>query len=468
MQNKRLKVSYGIATPLVRVTDFLMINLCLIGSAWIWLSDQLNVAITVSLLFSLSFLLIGEYTGIYLHRIKKINCTEISRLAATLLLTIAFIEAIYLVFHYLLLRHYLHPFLGPDVMTSLFWYLAPLSGLLLLRLLSFIHMRHTRVRVAILGLTPGGLAVEKALFKEYANMRLDLAFYDDRSAGRFSYLTKSPYRGAVSRLIAEAKAGRIDEVYLALPMVALERIRHFLSLLSDTTANTYIVPDLYSYSTHVSQLRMIGNIQAISIFASPFDGPGALTKRIEDLILGTLIMLLIAPLMLPIALVIRLTSPGPVLFKQARYGLNGQHISVWKFRTMRVQENGDNVMQATKGDPRVTPFGAFLRRTSLDELPQFINVLQGSMSIVGPRPHAVAHNEQYRRLVDNYMIRHKVKPGITGLAQINGYRGETDTLDKMEGRVQYDIDYIQRWSLWLDLKIIFLTLFNGFRHENAY
>ncbi|MEG2830836.1 MAG: exopolysaccharide biosynthesis polyprenyl glycosylphosphotransferase, partial [Edwardsiella sp. (in: enterobacteria)] len=164
----------------------------------------------------------------------------------------------------------------------------------------------------------------------------------------------------------------------------------------------------------------------------------------------------------------RLTSPGPVLFKQARYGLNGQHISVWKFRTMRVQENGDNVMQATKGDPRVTPFGAFLRRTSLDELPQFINVLQGSMSIVGPRPHAVAHNEQYRRLVDNYMIRHKVKPGITGLAQINGYRGETDTLDKMEGRVQYDIDYIQRWSLWLDLKIIFLTLFNGFRHENAY
>jgi putative colanic acid biosynthesis UDP-glucose lipid carrier transferase len=157
-----------------------------------------------------------------------------------------------------------------------------------------------------------------------------------------------------------------------------------------------------------------------------------------------------------------------VLFKQDRYGLSGNKIKVWKFRSMHVMENVGVVTQATKNDPRVTRFGAFLRRTSLDELPQFFNVLQGTMSIIGPRPHAVVHNEQYRQLVENYMIRHKVKPGISGLAQVNGYRGEVDTLDKMEKRVHYDIAYIQSWSLWLDIKIIFRTIFKGFIGENAY
>lgn len=181
-----------------------------------------------------------------------------------------------------------------------------------------------------------------------------------------------------------------------------------------------------------------------------------------------MITLLISPLLIAIALGVKLSSPGPVLFKQDRYGLGGKKIKVWKFRSMKVMENDAVVTQATKNDPRVTRFGAFIRRTSLDELPQFLNVLQGSMSIVGPRPHAVAHNEQYRQIVDNYMIRHKIKPGITGWAQINGYRGETDTLDKMEKRVRYDIQYMQNWSLWLDLKIIFLTIFKGFVSETAY
>ncbi|GAB7200752.1 hypothetical protein OS12_21940 [Dickeya oryzae] len=191
-------------------------------------------------------------------------------------------------------------------------------------------------------------------------------------------------------------------------------------------------------------------------------------KRLEDLVIGGVITLMISPLLLLIAIGIKLTSPGPVLFKQDRYGLSGNKIKVWKFRSMHVMENSDVVKQATKNDPRVTRFGAFLRRTSLDELPQFFNVLQGTMSIVGPRPHAVVHNEQYRQLVENYMIRHKVKPGISGLAQVNGYRGEVDTLDKMEKRVYYDITYIQSWSLWLDLKIIFRTIFKGFIGENAY
>lgn len=230
----------------------------------------------------------------------------------------------------------------------------------------------------------------------------------------------------------------------------------------------FLVPDLFSYSSHISQLRMFGNIQTISIFTSPFEGEGAVLKRIEDIVLGAFFTLVSLPAMLAVAIGIKLTSPGPVLFKQNRYGLNGKQIPVWKFRTMRVMENSAVVTQATRNDPRITRFGAFLRKTSLDELPQFFNVLQGTMSIVGPRPHAVAHNEQYRVLVENYMIRHKVKPGITGLAQIHGFRGETDTIDKMEKRIQYDLEYIQSWSLLLDIKIVFLTFFRGFVGKNAF
>ncbi|HBX3875685.1 TPA: exopolysaccharide biosynthesis polyprenyl glycosylphosphotransferase, partial [Klebsiella pneumoniae subsp. pneumoniae] len=161
-------------------------------------------------------------------------------------------------------------------------------------------------------------------------------------------------------------------------------------------------------------------------------------------------------------------SSGPIIFKQKRYGIDGKPIKVWKFRTMTVMEDGGDVVQATKKDARITPVGKFLRSTSLDELPQFINALRGEMSIVGPRPHAVAHNEQYRSLIQGYMLRHKVKPGITGWAQINGWRGETDTLEKMEKRIEYDLEYIRNWSIWFDLKIIFLTIFKGFVHKSAY
>ena len=165
---------------------------------------------------------------------------------------------------------------------------------------------------------------------------------------------------------------------------------------------------------------------------------------------------------------VKLSSPGPALFKQRRYGMDGNEINVWKFRTMRVCEDGDKVPQAKKNDPRITKLGAFLRRTSLDELPQFVNVLMGDMSIVGPRPHAVAHNELYRKQIKGYMLRHKVRPGITGWAQINGWRGETDSLLKMEKRVEHDLWYMRNWSLWLDLKIMLMTGVRGFAGANAY
>ena len=179
-------------------------------------------------------------------------------------------------------------------------------------------------------------------------------------------------------------------------------------------------------------------------------------------------MVLISPILLAIAIAIKTTSKGPILFKQDRYGLDGKKIGVHKFRSMKVMENTDKVIQATKNDTRITKVGAFLRKTSLDELPQFFDVLIGKMSVVGPRPHAVAHNEEYRKLVDYYMLRHKVKPGITGWAQINGWRGETDTIEKMEKRVEYDLQYIRNWSLWWDFKIVFMTIFKGFINKNAY
>jgi putative colanic acid biosynthesis UDP-glucose lipid carrier transferase len=194
----------------------------------------------------------------------------------------------------------------------------------------------------------------------------------------------------------------------------------------------------------------------------------AVLKRVFDLILAGVALVIGAPLMALLAVGVKLTSRGPILFRQRRYGLNGEEINIYKFRSMTVCEDGPQVPQAVRNDARITPFGRFLRRSSLDELPQLFNVIEGKMSLVGPRPHAVAHNEQYRKLICGYMIRHKVRPGITGWAQVNGLRGETETVDKMSARVKFDIDYLNQWSLWLDIKILVRTVLLVLRDERAY
>lgn len=274
--------------------------------------------------------------------------------------------------------------------------------------------------------------------------------------------------GDVNKLLEDTKNGLVDTIYITLAMSAEHRIKAIVERLADSTASVYLVPDMFTFKLLNSRWVDYQGITAISIYETPFAGLDSVIKRLEDIVLSILILCLIAIPMVFIAIGIKLTSKGTVFFKQTRYGMDGEKILVWKFRSMTVSENGDKVVQATQNDVRITPFGAFLRRTSLDELPQFFNSLTGSMSIVGPRPHAVVHNEEYRQQIQGYMLRHKVKPGITGLAQINGFRGETDTLDKMEGRVRYDLKYIQTWSLLLDLKIILLTVFKGFRSNNAY
>lgn len=297
-----------------------------------------------------------------------------------------------------------------------------------------------------------------------------VGLYDDRSQARRHKFAHQPcpFAGSIDDLVRDARDGKIDIVYIGLPLRAEGRIGDALQELADTTATVYLAADFFTYDLMHARWHQIANIPLVSIYDSPFSGVAGWLKRLEDMVLGSLILALIALPMLAIALGIKLTSRGPVFFRQRRFGLNAKEIRVLKFRTMTVSEDGPVVRQATKDDARVTPFGRFLRRTSLDEIPQFLQVVTGQMSIVGPRPHAVAHNEAYRSLIRGYMLRHKVKPGITGWAQVNGFRGETDTLEKMEKRVRYDLDYITAWYLGWDLKIIFLTIFGSGKNRGAY
>jgi putative colanic acid biosynthesis UDP-glucose lipid carrier transferase len=295
-----------------------------------------------------------------------------------------------------------------------------------------------------------------------------VGYFDDRGASRDSALEPEKNLGDLEHMAQYVRQHHIDMIYITLPMTSQPRILRLLEELRDTTASVYFAPDIFLYELIQARVETVGGMPVLAVCESPFYGVDGLIKRASDLVLASTILTLISPLMLAIAVAVKLTSRGTVLFKQRRYGLDGREIVVYKFRSMCVHEDGEVVTQATRGDPRVTPLGAFLRRSSLDELPQFINVLQGRMSVVGPRPHAVAHNEMYRKLIPSYMIRHKVRPGITGLAQVNGLRGETDTLDKMRARVQSDLAYLRNWSLLLDLKIVLMTIVVLLKKQEAY
>ncbi len=264
----------------------------------------------------------------------------------------------------------------------------------------------------------------------------------------------------------------IDEIWLALPLHDERRIQLILHQLRHHTVAVRLALDvLQQFQRNVFRptLTDVGGFPMLNLNLSPMSGINRVLKAVEDRVLATIMFVFSLPIFIIIGLGIKLTSRGPIFFRQKRHGWDGRIIEVWKFRTMyQHQESGNVITQAVLGDPRVTPFGRFLRKSSLDELPQLINVLQGSMSLVGPRPHAIRHNELYKDIVNDYMQRHKVKPGMTGWAQVNGWRGETDTIDKMQKRIEYDLYYIENWSIFFDLKILFLTLFRGFFSKNAY
>jgi putative colanic acid biosynthesis UDP-glucose lipid carrier transferase len=293
-------------------------------------------------------------------------------------------------------------------------------------------------------------------------------YFDDRHPDRLLGLDSAELLGKVQDAADYVKRNGIDCVYIALPIAAQPRIIALINDLRDSTASVYFVPHLFVFDLIQARVDSVNGIPVVAVCETPIFGVNAVVKRVFDLVMASAILAVIWPLMAAIAIGVRLSSPGPVLFKQRRYGLGGEEIMVYKFRTMTVQEDGANIVQAQRADKRVTRFGAFLRRTSLDELPQFFNVIGGNMSIIGPRPHAVAHNEQYRKLIDGYMIRHKVKPGISGWAQVNGFRGETETIEKMQKRVEYDLDYLRNWSVSLDMWIMVKTIIVVLKDRNAY
>jgi putative colanic acid biosynthesis UDP-glucose lipid carrier transferase len=295
-----------------------------------------------------------------------------------------------------------------------------------------------------------------------------LGHFDDRSATRLELPVDVPLLGGLNELPQFIEQHGVKDVFITLPLSSQPRILQLMQTLENTTASVHFVPDVFGVSIIQGRLEDMGGVPVVGLLVTPFTGINGLLKRASDVVLATLILLMITPVLIGVAIGVKLSSPGPVIFRQRRTGLDGEIIEVYKFRSMTVQDNGSVVQQATRNDPRVTRFGAFIRKTSLDELPQFFNVLKGQMSIVGPRPHAVAHNEQYRKIVKAYMARHKVKPGITGWAQVNGLRGETDTVDKMARRVEYDLEYLRNWSLGLDLLIIARTAKLMFFDRKAY
>ena len=360
--------------------------------------------------------------------------------------------------------------IAPDAFVT--WlFVAPLTvwGVHLVSpwLVPLVFKHNRRRRAAVVGANAVGTRLIRTINAQ-SNDTLIEAIFDDRTPDRWDDQPALTYAGGLADVAEYVRHNDISLLYIALPMASQPRIASLLSDLSDTTWSIYFVPDVFVFDLIQALIDVVGETPVLAVCESPFHGVQGLLKRWSDVVVATIAVILTSPVMLAIALAIRLESRGPILFRQRRHGLDGQEIVVWKFRTMNVSEDGPVVQQASADDPRVTRIGRFLRRTSLDELPQFLNVLTGDMSVVGPRPHALAHNSQYRQQIRGYMIRHKVKPGITGWAQINGARGETDTVEKMQRRIELDMYYLRHWSLGLDLLIIARTALQVLRDPNAY
>jgi Undecaprenyl-phosphate glucose phosphotransferase len=325
-------------------------------------------------------------------------------------------------------------------------------------------------RVAFAGLNDSSMALARSIGEsgELTGLKVE-GFFDDRSAERLGLPGgRARLLGRLPDLASWVKRRGIDVVFVALPVRHIQRVMQLLDELRDTTVSIYYVPDIFAVDLIQARSGELFGIPVVALCETPFCGYRGVIKRITDITFATSILVVAAPLMLALAVLVRMSSPGPIIFAQRRYGLDGREITVWKFRTMTVLEDGERVVQARRGDARITAVGRFMRRYSLDELPQLFNILQGRMSLVGPRPHAVAHNEEYRKLIKGYMIRHKVPPGMTGLAQVNGCRGETARVEEMQARVNYDLEYLRRWTPLLDLKILLLTAIVLLRDEKAY
>lgn len=328
-------------------------------------------------------------------------------------------------------------------------------------------LRAPKKRAVVVGVNSLAQKLALTIRGDKTNTVEIMGFFDDREPPRIDPTGQAPLLGKIPAVANYCNSHAVESIYITLPMVSQPRILRLLDELRDTTASIYFLPDIFLHDLIQSRVDMLDGIPMLAICETPFLGINGLIKRVSDIALASLILILVSPLMLVVAIGVKLSSPGPVLSRQHRCGLDGKGVVVWKFRSTTVRGDKPGMAEAQKDDIRVTEFGAFIRRTSLDELPQFINVLQGGMSVVGPRLHAVAHDEVYRKLFKSYMVRHKVKPGITGWAQVNGCIGETDTLEKVERRIEYDLDYLRNWSVYLDLWIVLRTILLIFKRRNA-
>ncbi|NNE01302.1 MAG: undecaprenyl-phosphate glucose phosphotransferase [Pirellulaceae bacterium] len=440
--------------------------------SWLTYGSFSNIAIVTSLLAIVVFMLLSHLTGLH-HRVQQSTANgEMTAIVATWFLTVLVLSLLAFATRY-----------GQAFSRSVVFgwiVLAPAMigiGRMAVRIViqEMVSRGYGVRRVAIAGLNDLGRQTASNIADQPSLGLQVVGFYDDRIDFREqpdedfeTTIQDATTFGSLDDLVELARSGDVDTIMITLPMRAESRIKFLLDKLSDSTVSVYIVPDFFVFELLHSRWTNVGGLPAVSVFENPLFGVDGVMKRVVDLAIALVTLVVAAIPMLLIALAVKLSSAGPVFFRQKRYGMDGREILVWKFRSMRTCDNGPVVKQATKDDPRITRVGAILRKTSLDELPQLLNVIDGSMSLVGPRPHASAHNEQYRSLIRGYMLRHKVKPGITGLAQVNGCRGETETIDKMERRVEWDHQYIRRWSLWLDIKILFKTLFVVWGQETAY
>jgi putative colanic acid biosynthesis UDP-glucose lipid carrier transferase len=466
-------VSRGIAeqastiNSLHRLVDAVLITLCTIWAIGFTPSVTTEEGLALSAVAIVVFHVVAELSGLYRSWRGSRTGRELVCIALTWAYAVPVLLGIGLATKYNATLHY-DTKLGWVIVTPL----VLMAGRIVLRSVQrVIRARGFNTKtVAICGVNDLGVQLASNLAKSPELGLRVTGFYDDRPAARIRQIPAElgQHVGSLDELVTAARQGTVDMIYITFPMRAEKRIQDVLRMLGDTTASVYIVPDFFVFELLHARWTNINGLPAVSVFETPLYGVDGLLKRSADLILGTAILACAAIPMLMIAAAIKLNSRGPVFFRQKRYGMNGQEIRVWKFRSMTCCDNGPSVQQATKNDQRITTVGAILRRTSLDELPQLFNLIEGTMSLVGPRPHATAHNEQYRSLIDGYMLRHKVKPGITGLAQVMGYRGETETLDKMEGRVRYDHQYIREWSLWMDLTILFRTFSVVLGQKGAY
>lgn len=466
-QPKLVNILYKIADVLAVLVAGVVPGVILFGG-FSWMTSSYRVVIVVSLL--LTVVVFGRFDLYQPWRGRSIvdqTGTLASAWATVIVLLV--VSAFLLKVSAYFSRTWVISWL---MLGFLLLFTARVTAIMILRALRRRGLNHKRV--IIVGAKAWGAEVASRI-KQADWLGLDVAGFVDPEAGLEGLIINGvPVLGHYDLLPGIIAEQKIDDVWICLPIRSKDNggpdyIKDVLHVLRHETVNRRLVPRLSAISLLRRPITEVLGLPVINLNLRSIHGLGLFAKSVEDFILGTILFAISLPLMLIIAVVVKLSSHGPLFFTQKRHGWDGKPIIIYKFRTMYMHDEDENlVAQATRNDSRITPVGRFLRATSLDELPQFINVLQGRMSIVGPRPHAIAHNDFYKEQIDSFMRRHEVKPGITGWAQVNGWRGETDTVEKMKHRIEYDLYYIEHWSLWFDLKIIFLTMVKGLAGKNVY